>query len=375
MPLQSGFRLGPYEVDTLIASGGMGDVYRARDTRLERNVALKVLSGSISADDERLDRLTREARTTALLNHPNIVSVYDVGCDQGLPFVVTELLHGETLRARISRGALPVHAALSIGLDIARGLVATHDLEVVHRDLKPENVFLTEDGRVKILDFGLARCRRESEAQGPFHGSPAASTRAGTILGTVGYMSPEQVRGAAADERSDIFSLGVILHEMLSGLAPFHRGTSIETLYAILKEDPHAMPRRTDLTAEVRQVIAHCLEKSPQARFQSARDLVFVLVFARHPGHPRRPRHPPDTTRRRQPAESGSHPEGRALRQLGPASGHLNLQFCAVQPRPVVVARGPLQEHRGIPGHGALERRTAIHGDDDRLGEVQGIGR
>jgi serine/threonine protein kinase len=275
MSLYSGFRLGPYEVDSLIASGGMGDVYRARDTRLDRKVALKVLSPSVTSDAERLARFAQEARTTALINHPNIVAVYDVGADQGMPFVVSELLRGETLRARMKDGALPVSAAVNCALEVARGLIAAHQLGVVHRDLKPENIFITEDERVKILDFGLAKCRNET--LGSLHQDSAVSTQAGTLLGTVGYMSPEQVRGASADERSDIFSLGVILHEMISGVTPFHRGSAIETLHAILKDDAPVLPHREGISPELGQVIRHCLEKAPDARFQSARDLAFVL--------------------------------------------------------------------------------------------------
>jgi eukaryotic-like serine/threonine-protein kinase len=277
MTLQSGSRLGRYEVDGLIASGGMGDVYRARDTRLDRPVALKVLAGSMLADPERLVRFTQEARTTALLNHPNIVSVYDVGAEQGLPFVVSELLRGETLRARMRRGPVPVDVAIAYAHEVAGGLVAAHQLGVTHRDLKPENVFVTEDGRVKILDFGLAKCRNETLG---LPDDSSKSTQPGTILGTVGYMSPEQVRGGSVDERADIFSLGVILYEMLAGEAPFERETPIETLYAILKEEPRRLAGRRGITEDMDIVVRHCLEKSPNERFQSARDLAFVLQFS-----------------------------------------------------------------------------------------------
>jgi len=277
MILQSGSRLGRYEVDGLIASGGMGDVYRARDTRLHRTVALKVLATSVLSDPERLTRFTQEARTTALINHPNIVAVYDVGSEAGLPFVVSELLRGETLRARLKGGALPVRVAVSHAAEIAQGLIAAHHLGVVHRDLKPENVFVTEDEHLKILDFGLAKCRNETLGL-PDDGSK--STQPGTILGTVGYMSPEQVRGGTIDERADIFSLGVMLYEMIAGQAPFERETPIETLYAILKNEPAALAPREELTEDLAHVIRHCLEKNPNARFQSARDLAFVLEFS-----------------------------------------------------------------------------------------------
>lgn len=277
MNLHTGSRLGPYEVDSLIASGGMGTVFRARDTRLNRQVALKVLAPGGPIDPERLARFTQEARTTALLNHPNIVAVYDVGADRGMPFVVSELLRGETLRARMKGGALPVRVAVGYAAEIARGLFAAHHLGVVHRDLKPENIFITDDERVKILDFGLAKCRHDT--LDITREDSSVSTQPGTLLGTVGYMSPEQVRGAATDSRSDIFSLGVILHEMISGTAPFHGDSAVETLHAILKDDPPVLPRSKGVAPALEHVIRHCLEKSPDARFQSARDLAFVLEF------------------------------------------------------------------------------------------------
>ena len=288
--LDPGSRLGPYEVDSLIAAGGMGAVYRARDTRLNRPVALKVLAPSVTTDVGRLARFEQEARTTALLNHPNIVAVYDVGTERGIPFVVSELLRGQTLRGRLTHGALPVSVAIRYAIDVTRGLVAAHDLNVVHRDLKPENIFITDEGRVKILDFGLAKCRNETLGIPAL--SSSESTQPGTILGTVGYMSPEQVRGVATDARADIFSLGVILHEMIAGRAPFVRESAIETLYAILKDDGPPLPQREGVSPELEHVIRHCLEKTPGARFQSARDLAFVLGLAlRSPQRPQ-PRRP-----------------------------------------------------------------------------------
>jgi len=279
MRLEAGHRLGPYEVDGFLASGGMGDVYRAHDTRLQRPVALKVLTASVTTDADRVARFAQEARTTALVNHPNIVAVYDVGADQGIPYVVSELLHGDTLRGWLKNGAVPVRTAITYALEVARGLIAAHHLDVVHRDLKPENIFITNDGRVKILDFGLAKCRHAT--MGLPHDS-VASTTPGALLGTVGYMSPEQVRGDGADERSDLFSLGVILHEMISGVAPFHGDSAVETLHAILKDDPPVLPDREGVSSELERVIRHCLEKNPDARFQSARDLLFVLESALH---------------------------------------------------------------------------------------------
>jgi serine/threonine protein kinase len=259
----------------------MGDVYRAWDTRLNRSVALKVLAPSVTTDADRLARFAREARTTALLNHPNIVAVHDVGSDQGVPFVVSELLCGETLRARMNNGALPARTAVRYAVEIARGLVGAHYLGVVHRDLKPENIFITEDERVKILDFGLAKCRNETLGV-PTQDS-SKSTQPGTILGTVRYMSPEQVRGVSTDERSDIFSFGVILYEMIAGVAPFGGESAVETLYSILKQDAPVLPELEGVSPQLEHVIRHCLEKRPDARFQSARDLTFVLEIALRP--------------------------------------------------------------------------------------------
>jgi eukaryotic-like serine/threonine-protein kinase len=278
--ISSGSQVGPYRVSDLIAKGGMGEVYQAHDTRLNRKVALKVLAPRFSTDTERMARFAMEARTTALLNHPNILSVYDVGSHLGVPFVVSELLEGKTLRARLKEGALPVDTAVDYALEIARGLVAAHLLNVVHRDLKPENVFITRDGRVKILDFGLAKCREDSLAL-PSNES-SISTDPGTLLGTVGYVSPELVRGIATDQRADIFSLGIMLHEMITGVAPFQRESAVETLHAILKEEPIALcehDRR--VPAPLDQIVRHCLEKDRDARFQSAHDLVFSIDLVR----------------------------------------------------------------------------------------------
>lgn len=275
MTLQAGCHVGRYEVASLIASGGMGDVYRARDTQLDRPVALKVLSANLLSDPERLTRFAQEARTTALISHPNILSVFDIGSDNGRPYVVSELLQGQTLRARLADGPLAIATAIDYACQIAHGLIAAHHLGVVHRDLKPENVFVTEDARVKVLDFGLASCRGE----GVGLTNDSASTQPGTIIGTVGYMAPEQVRSAATDERSDIFSVGVMFYEMVAGVAPFRRETPVETLYAILKEEAPPLPPQRGVTADLEHVIRHCLEKAPSGRFQSVRDLAFVLQF------------------------------------------------------------------------------------------------
>jgi serine/threonine protein kinase len=275
MTLQTGSQVGRYRIDTLIASGGVGDVYRSRDSRLGRPVALKVLKPGVPLDANRLARFAREARTTAQLNHPNIVGIYDVGSHDGQPYVVSELLHGETLRARIENGPLPVRLAVDHAMEIAQGLVAAHEVGIVHRDLKPENIFVTDNERLKILDFGLAKCRKET--LGLPQQDSSKSTEPGAILGTVGYMSPEQARGGVTDERSDIFSFGVILYEMIAGVTPFRGDSAVETLHAILKDAPPRLPRRDGISKELKRAVGQCLEKKPDSRFQSAKDLVFVL--------------------------------------------------------------------------------------------------
>lgn len=266
--------LGPYRIGALIGEGGMGAVYRATDTRLGRDVAIKVLTALNVDDRERLQRFEQEARATGMLNHPNLLTIYDVGKEDGAPFIVSELLEGETLRDRLLRGPLPPRRSIDAALQIALGLAAAHEKGIVHRDLKPDNIFLTRDGRAKILDFGIAKLSNPTEV-GPF---ASAATEPGMVLGTVGYMSPEQVRGELVDTRSDIFSFGAILYEMLSGVRAFKRSSSIETLSAILKEDP---PDLTDslpnLPPALDRLVRRCLEKDRDLRFQSARDLAFNL--------------------------------------------------------------------------------------------------
>ncbi len=280
--IPSGSSLGPYQVADLIGKGGMGEVYRAHDTRLDRDVALKVLPPEFSKDSDRLARFTQEAKTTALLNHPNIIAVYDVGTDRGVPFVVSELLEGETLRARIARGPLGVRSAVAYGLELARGLVAAHRLGIVHRDLKPENVFVTRDDRVKILDFGLATCRRA--ALGCASPDSSTAARAG-LVGTIGYSAPEQIRSGEPDHRADIFSVGVILYEMIAGAAPFHGSSPIDTVVAILHDDPTPLGTRRAVPRGLEDVVHHCLEKDPAARFQTAHDLAFSLESVRRQAH------------------------------------------------------------------------------------------
>jgi Tol biopolymer transport system component len=264
--LASGTKIGPYEILAPIGAGGMGEVYRARDTRLGRDVAIKVLPASFAGDPERLRRFEQEARATGMLNHPNILAVFDVGTHQGSPYLVTELLEGQTLREELPT---PRRKALDFARQIAAGLAAAHAKGVTHRDLKPDNLFITKDGRVKILDFGLAKvAAMESDSEV----TKTGGTTPGIAMGTVGYMSPEQARGQAADHRSDIFSFGVVLYEMLSGQRAFHRDSTMDTLSAILKEDP---PPLADTSLE--PIVRRCLEKSPEQRFQSASDLGFAI--------------------------------------------------------------------------------------------------
>jgi Tol biopolymer transport system component len=279
MPLTPGTKLGPYEILGPLGAGGMGEVYRARDARLSREVAVKVLPASFVADPERLRRFEQEGRATGQLNHPNILAVFDTGTHEGTPYVVAELLEGTTLRVRLADGSLPVRKAVDYARQIAQGLAAAHQKGIVHRDLKPENLFVTGDGRIKILDFGLAKLERSEDSAAALTQTPTrADTGTGVVLGTAGYMSPEQVRGLPADQRSDIFSFGCILYEMLSGHRAFAATSSIETMNAILKEDPPEIARlNRDVPPGLERIVQHCLEKNPDERFQSARDLAFDL--------------------------------------------------------------------------------------------------
>ncbi|HEY8226441.1 MAG TPA: protein kinase [Pyrinomonadaceae bacterium] len=277
--LSSGTRLGRYEIRTKIGEGGMGEVYRARDIEIGRDVAVKVLPSTFSTDTDRLHRFQQEACAAGALNHPNILSIYDVGRHDASPYVVSELLEGETLRKRIGGTALGQRRALDYALQIANGLAAAHGKGIVHRDLKPDNIFITNDGRVKILDFGLAKLTQldgiQSQTDVP---TRRVDTDPGVVMGTVGYMSPEQLKGRAVDQRSDIFSLGAILYEMLSGRRAFHGESAAETMSAVLREDP---PELSDTNKSVspalERLVTHCLEKNPEARFHSARDVAFAL--------------------------------------------------------------------------------------------------
>lgn len=278
MPLTSGTSLGPYEILSPAGAGGMGEVYRARDSRLNREVAVKVLPAVLSRDPDRLRRFQQEAQAAAALNHPNILAIYDFGEREGAPYIVSELLEGETLRERLRPGALPVRKATEYVLQIARGLAAAHEKGIVHRDLKPENIFLTKDGRVKILDFGLAKLTRPAEYEAGDSPTLPDRTDPGVVMGTAGYMSPEQVKGQPADHRSDLFSFGAVLYEMLSGKRAFRGETAVETMSAILKEDPPELTETNrNIPPALERIVRHCLEKNPQERFQSARDVAFDL--------------------------------------------------------------------------------------------------
>ena len=275
MPLAAGTKIGPYEVTGWLGAGGMGDVYRARDSRLGREVAIKLIAETFAGDASRVRRFEQEARAAGQLNHPNILAVHDTGIFDGAPYLVSELLDGESLRGRLTQGALPERKAIDYARQTAEGLAAAHDLGIVHRDVKPDNLFITGDGRIKILDFGIAKLTLPGDP-GPGGTGLPTDTAAGVILGTPGYMSPEQVRGDAVDARSDIFNLGAVLHEMLSGRPAFARETAVETMAAILKEEPaDALPPTS--SPALTRIVARCLEKAREARFQSARDLAFGL--------------------------------------------------------------------------------------------------
>jgi hypothetical protein len=278
--IETGTLLGRYQIVSRIGAGGMGEVYRARATRLGRDVAVKVLLRAFSADADRLRRFEQEAQAAGALNHPNVLAIYDVGTHEGSTYVVSELLEGETLRERLESGAVPVRKAIDYALQIARGLAAAHSKGIVHRDLKPENVFVTSDGRVKILDFGLAKLVERADATGSQLEAETriAHTEPGPVMGTVGYMSPEQLRARSVDHRTDIFSFGAVLYEIISGRRAFHGETPADTISAILREDPPELSASSGVVAPaLERIVRRCLEKNPEERFQSARDLALNL--------------------------------------------------------------------------------------------------
>ena len=282
--LTAGTRIGPYEIVSRLGAGGMSEVYRAFDPRIRREVAIKVLPPTLAKFADRMHRFEQEARATGALNHPNLLTIFDTGKQDGRPYIVTELLEGETLRSHIrdddTAVRLPVRKAIDYGIQIANGLAAAHERGIVHRDLKPENLFVTRDGRVKILDFGVAKLRTNESGETGLSDEQTMEqdTSPGTVIGTVGYMSPEQVRGQSVDPRSDIFSLGTLLYEMLAGEHPFRGDSPADTMSAILREEPRELTSiNPNVPPGLDRVIRHCLEKSPEQRFQSARDLAFQL--------------------------------------------------------------------------------------------------
>ena len=279
--LQAGTRLGPYEIAELLGVGGMGEVYRARDTRIGRSVAIKVISPDLAADASQWRRLEHEARAVGSLSHPNILAIHDVGEHLGAPFLVSELLEGETLRRLLAKGPLAPRRAADIARQVAEGLAAAHAKGIIHRDIKPENLFVTREGGAKILDFGVARRLSHGPAEAGLEHEVTVEgrTRPGIVFGTYAYMAPEQARGEPVDARSDVFALGAVLYEMLSGVRAFARDTSAETLAALLREE---LPDLSSLDARIppllARVVGHCLEKEPARRFQAAQDVAFALA-------------------------------------------------------------------------------------------------
>ncbi len=278
MTFPAGTRLNRYELLESLGRGRLSEVYRARDTSIGRFVAVKVLPASLAADSAWLQRFEQEARAVGQLDHPNILSIHDLGVHEGRPYLVLELLEGQTLRERLAVSGLTVGKAISYGIQVMQGIAAAHEKGIVHRDLKPENLFVTREGRVKILDFGLAQLRPAGpEVPGEEPGSLSSVTEPGLILGTFAYMSPEQVRGERVDQRSDIFSFGAILYEMATGQRAFHANSSVETMIAILRDEPAPLRPAAGEAAALDRVIRRCLQKNPEERFQSARDVIFAL--------------------------------------------------------------------------------------------------
>src|SRR5689334_901837 len=279
MAFEAGTKLGRYEIRSKVGEGGMGEVYRAYDEAMHREVAIKVLPAALTSDKDRLARFEQEAQTAGSLNHPNILVIHHIETHDGAPYIVSELLDGETLRDRMGGVALSQRKAIDYALQVAHGLAAAHEKGIVHRDLKPENIFVTKDGRVKILDFGLAKLTGadggQTQTEVP---TRRVNTDPGMVMGTIGYMSPEQLRGQSADHRSDIFSFGAILYEMLSGRRAFRGESTADTISAILREDPPELSSTNrSVNPAIERVVNHCLEKSPDERFNSARDLAFAL--------------------------------------------------------------------------------------------------
>ena len=373
MPLPPGTLLGQYEILTLIGAGGMGEVYKARDPKLDRLVAIKVLPADLAGNPDLMGRFQLEARAVAALNHPSLVGIYDLGQAAGQVFAVMELLEGETLFTCLARGPLSPRRAVECAIQIAQGMAVAHDKGIIHRDLKPDNLWITREGRIKILDFGLAKRTAPSS---PRRGELPAPTEAlgpgtqqGMVLGTVGYMSPEQVRGDPADHRSDIFSFGVVLYEMLSGRRAFRADTPVQTMSAILEADPE--PLRTpkgELPPALEQIVLHCLEKLPQNRFQSMRDLAFGLdhLGSWSGGSAAFPAPPP----RRSWKRAGTWAAGAALVVLGAALAAWRLQAGAGHPvfTPLTFATAPVWAARFTrDGASAVFTRGARYAPDTSI--------
>jgi len=276
MSLETGEQIGPYEILAPLARGGMGEVYRARDNRLSREVALKMLPDAAAHDADSLARFDRETRAVAALNHPNIMAIHDTGSFHAIPWAVTELLQGETLAERLKSGSIAAEKAVDIAAQIADGLAAAHLRGIIHRDIKPDNIFLTHEGRAKILDFGIARIEQPARTPG-IAGARITQTSSQFLVGTAGYMSPEQVRGKPIDARTDVFSLGATFYEMLTGRRAFARDTPVETLGAVLRDDPKSHPEAEKIPEALRAFVFRTLEKDPADRYQSARDLLLDL--------------------------------------------------------------------------------------------------
>jgi Tol biopolymer transport system component len=360
MSLPPGTKLGEYEILGPLGAGSMGEVYRARDSRLNREVAIKVLPGLASAEPDRLQRFEIEAKAAAALSHPNILAVFQMGTHEGAPYLVSELLEGKTLGESLRRGPLPLRQAIQFGVQIAHGLAAAHEKGIVHRDLKPDNLFVTKDGRIKILDFGLAKVTPQKQATTNL---ATTITRLGVAMGTVGYMSPEQVRGQLTDHRTDIFAFGAILCEMVMGQRTFQRETEADTVSAILNEEPPAVSQFSpDIPVSLERVIRRCLEKNPEQRFHSASDLAFALEALSDPAWSLSGAHPI-------PIES---PKPRRLSFIAAALGLFVLggllAFLWLRPQPSPSATNYVQlTHDGQP-------KTLIGTDGSRLYMAMGIG-
>ena len=379
MPLPPGTLIGRYELLESIAASRMSEVYKARDTSIGRTVAVKVLAASLSDDPAWLKRFEMEARAAGQLDHPNILSIHDVGVHERRPYLVSEWLDGETLRQRLAVAAMPWRKAVAAALQVAQGIATAHEKGIVHRDLKPENLFVTRDGRIKILDLGLARTL-PAPMLGPADPESltlATVTQPGTVLGTVGYMSPEQVRGQPADARSDIFSFGAILYEMAAGGRAFRAESPIETMIAILREDPRPIPDSVEAPSALVSIIRRCVEKNPEERFQSARDVAYALedlLARRHRDTSSAPSGRSTKGGKRRPLSSGT---GRPTRDRGSAAEDSCFRL-VLSEREVILRSGENVVGRGrgatvrIPSDSISRRhaRILIRGEEATLEDL-----